>query len=214
VTDTLTGLHLVLLNLNNKTPTKWDFQSETVGEAEYIETCQQHQNFYSLGVYQIFKLQVLYLYGNIDEALKCALATEGLMQYLLGILPVTEYNFYSSLVLAAAYPAATPADRKQYAEKLEVNQQQLKIWADNCPANFQHKYLMVASVMARISGRDLESLELIDRAIASARESEFPQNEALAIYPSFTPRYARLRLGTSSRGSASSSNCNMRLSVS
>ncbi|MGK7902860.1 MAG: AAA family ATPase [Hormoscilla sp.] len=179
VTDTLTGLHLVLLNLNNKTPTLWDFQSETVGEAEYIENCQQHQNFYSLGIYQIFKLQVLYLYGNIDEALKCALATEGLMQYLLGILPVTEYNFYSSLVLAAAYPSATAESQKQYAEKLEANQQQLKIWADNCPANFQHKYLMVASVMARISGRDLESLELIDRAIASARESEFPQNEAL-----------------------------------
>ena len=62
VTDTLTGLHLVLLNLNSKTPTKCDFQSETVGEAEYIETCQQHQNFYSLGVYHIFKWYAIVIY--------------------------------------------------------------------------------------------------------------------------------------------------------
>ncbi|MEN8218004.1 MAG: ATP-binding protein [Pseudomonadota bacterium] len=59
-----------------------------------------------------------------------------------------------------------------------ANQQQMKIWADNCPENFQHKYLLVQAEMARIQGKTLEAMDLYDQAIASA--NEFIQNEALA----------------------------------
>ena len=54
----------------------------------------------------------------------------------------------------------------------------MKIWADNCPENFLSRYLLVAAEMERLSGNDLVAIDLYDRAILSAIENEFLQNEA------------------------------------
>ncbi|MUG95649.1 AAA family ATPase [Scytonema sp. UIC 10036] len=72
-------------------------------------------------------------------------------------------------------------EKAKYLEQLQKNQQQMKIWADNCPENFLHRYLLVEAEIARITGKDLEAIDLYDRAIESAREQEFIQNEALAL---------------------------------
>jgi len=56
----------------------------------------------------------------------------------------------------------------------------MKEWADNCPENFLHKYLLVAAEMNRISGQWHQAMDLYDQAIESAKENEFIQNEALA----------------------------------
>src|SRR4029078_2287356 len=46
--------------------------------------------------------------------------------------------------------------------------------------NYLHKYLLVEAERARIAGKDLEAMDLYDKAIASARENDYIQNEALA----------------------------------
>ena len=63
---------------------------------------------------------------------------------------------------------------------MQANQKQMKVWSDNCPANFLHKYLLVEAEIARIFGRWQEAIDLYDQAIASAKEQEFIQNEAIA----------------------------------
>lgn len=171
-TDTLLGLQITLGNLHKPT-------GNTM-EAEYLENCKEHQNLYSSCIYLSHKLQKLYLYWELEEALKCALEAEKQLPFIAGCLPVTEFNFFHSLILTAVYPEASETEQKEYWEKLEQNQEQMKIWADNCAANFEHKYLLVAAEMARISNEDAEAIDLYDRAIISAAENEFIQNEALA----------------------------------
>ncbi len=57
----------------------------------------------------------------------------------------------------------------------------MKIWTDNCAANFEHAYLLVAAEIARISGEDWQAMDLYDRAIiAAAKDNEFIQNVAIA----------------------------------
>jgi hypothetical protein len=56
----------------------------------------------------------------------------------------------------------------------------MKIWADNCPENFKHKYLLVQAEIARLQGQVLEAMDLYEQAIISASENEFIQHEALA----------------------------------
>ena len=180
VTDTLKGLKSILLNLTKATPERQCFDSDELRESAYLEDCQTHKNFLSLCIYYIFKIQCLYWYGDLEEALKVTLETEGLVNFILGMLPVTFYNFYASLVLAAACPEASAGDRQQYEEKIEANQQQMKVWAENCPQNFLHKYLMVEAQRRLLAGDELEFIELCDRAITAAREAEFVQEEALA----------------------------------
>ncbi len=180
VTDSILGIQLTLLNLSQLTQEKFSFENEEISEFEYLENCQQHQNFHSLCSYQILKSQVLYLYGNLSEALNCALSGQTQLHFITGKFLVTEHNFYYSLILAALYSETASDIQKDYLDKLEANQEQMKIWADNCPENFLHKYLLVAAEIARISGKVEEAIELYDQAIASARENEFIQNEALA----------------------------------
>jgi len=98
----------------------------------------------------------------------------------IGLLVAPEHYFYQSLTITALYPTASSADKKNYLKILNSNQKKMKKWSDNCPENFLHKYLLVAAEMARISGKDVEAGELYDKAIKSARENEYIQNEAIA----------------------------------
>ncbi|MGE5656716.1 MAG: AAA family ATPase [Actinomycetota bacterium] len=199
--DTLQGLQLIVKNLSKLTTNQLDFNSEELSESEYLELCQQHQNFYSLGFYFIFKSQLLYQYGHLQEALECVQKAEKQLQFITGTFLVTEYHFYASLILAALYSEASEEEQKQYWPRLEVNQKQLQSWATNCPENFLHKSLLVSAEIARFSGKDSEAIDLYDRAILSARENEFIQHEALAneLAAKFwlsknKPKYAKIHL--------------------
>jgi len=52
--------------------------------------------------------------------------------------------------------------------------------AENCPENFGTRAALVAAEIARIEGRELDAETLYERAIRSAREHGFVQNEATA----------------------------------
>jgi PAS domain S-box-containing protein len=175
--ELIQALQLILLNLMGMGEDKFNFLTEKISESQYLESGRSP---HAICIYQIFKSQVLYIYGQPEEALKCTLEAENLLTWIAGQYFVSEHNFYCSLILAALYSEASEAKQKQYWKKLEANQKQMKIWADNCQENFLHKYLLVAAEMARISGRWTEAMDLYDRAIESAREHEFVQNEALA----------------------------------
>ncbi|MBK4728400.1 AAA family ATPase [Oxynema sp. CENA135] len=178
-TDTLLGLQIMLRDLwNNKGQNFLD--SEELDEAEYLANCREHQNFYSLCIYQIHKFHLLYLEGDFENALEWAREAEGQLASITGTIPATEYNFFSSLLWAALYPTSSAEEQSQYWGKLEANQQQMKVWADNCPANFLHKCCLVEAEMARISGNIEGAIAAYDRAIQSAHEFDFVQNEALA----------------------------------
>jgi tetratricopeptide (TPR) repeat protein len=161
---------------------KFSLKTDEISSKEqYIERCKSHQSFLGICTYNIFESQALYLYGKYSEALQSALAAEKLLIYAVGHNQLAEHNFYSSLILAALYPDVLESEQKHYWDKLKSNQRQMKIWADNCPENNLHKYLLVAAEIARIAGKNIEEvLELYDRAIASANKNDFIQNEALA----------------------------------
>jgi predicted ATPase/signal transduction histidine kinase/tRNA A-37 threonylcarbamoyl transferase component Bud32 len=149
-------------------------------EIEYFESFHQHKSMAALCEYHVLKAQVLYLYHDYEEALKWALSARELIDFILGHISSSHHTFYYSLILTALYPTVSKKVQKQYWQRLLANQKQMKIWAENCPENFEHKYLLVAAEMAQILGQKQEAMELYDQAIAAAKEQEFIQNEALA----------------------------------
>ncbi|MEQ9669361.1 AAA family ATPase [Coleofasciculus sp. G2-EDA-02] len=178
--DGMVGFQLALLNLMGMTERKLDFYNEDFNDVDYLETCRTHNSFAWLCTFNIFKAQILYLYEEFELALAAILEAGNSIDFVLGHFQVSEHNFHHSLILASLYPQANEGTQKHYRQQLESNQKQMKIWADNCPENFLHKYLLIAAEMARISGDHLEAMELYDRAIDSARTNKFIQNEALA----------------------------------
>jgi PAS domain S-box-containing protein len=173
----LSALYLVLSDLMEITEAELIPQHERIGRDQYLEIDSAP---YYICTNRKFKSQVLYLQARYQEALACSIEAENLLKCIVGQYCVAEHNFYYSLILAALYPDASDLQQQQYGQKLVINQRQMKDWADNCPGNFLHKYLLVAAEMKRISGEWQEAIDLYDRAIDSAREHEFIQNEALA----------------------------------
>lgn len=178
--DGMVGFQLALLNLLGLTQSQLAFHTDQLSKRDYLEGCHAHNSFAWLCTFNIFKAQILYLYNHADQALAAIREAGQYIDFVLGHFQGSEYNFHYSLILASLYPEVTEETKAEYWQQLEANQQQLKIWADHCPENFQHKYWLIEAEMARISGQELETMRLYDRAIQSARENKFIHNEALA----------------------------------
>ena len=169
---------IILSNLMGETEDMFSFGLEDLSESDFFEDCERTQIMAALCFYQILKAQVLYLYGQ-PAPLSLLEKSAKLFGYIPATIPIASHNFYNSLTLIAHYSEASPQDKEEYWEKLKLNQEEMKDWADRCPDNFLHKYLLVAAEIARISGQWKEAMNLYDRAIESAKEYEFIQNEAL-----------------------------------
>ncbi|MEG3966424.1 ATP-binding sensor histidine kinase [Microcoleus sp. T2B6] len=155
-------------------------EEDEVSEKQHLENFQGRKSMAALCEFYVLKAQTLYLYEQYSEALEASERAAELIDYLMGHISSAHHYFYRCLILTALYSEVSESERKDYWQQLEANQKQIKVWADNCSESFAHKFSLVAAEMARISGRDLEAMDLYDRAIAEAREHDFIQNEALA----------------------------------
>jgi PAS domain S-box-containing protein len=93
---------------------------------------------------------------------------------------LVEYHFCSALCHAAVCRSATSDHRHQHLEAITAHQKQLKVWANNCPENFENRVALVDAEIAGLEGRELDAERLFEQAICSARDNAFVQNEALA----------------------------------
>ena len=86
----------------------------------------------------------------------------------------------------ARCPARRPAIRHRptsassISRHLAAHHEQLEVWAENCPENFENRAALVGAEIARIEGRELDAERLYEQAIRSARANGFVHNEALA----------------------------------
>ncbi len=100
--------------------------------------------------------------------------------FMRAYFPWVKNNFYYSLSSLALYNQASAEEQQKYLAIVNTNQKQMKIWAENAPMNFQHKYDLVAAETARVLGNTLEAIELYDQAIARAKANQYVHEEALA----------------------------------
>ncbi len=93
----------------------------------------------------------------------------------------TAFFFYDSLIRLAMVPTFTKKERKQSLKQVAKNRKRLKKWAQHAPTNNRHKWLLVEAELARVEGRDLDTImKFFREAIRLAGENEFLQEEALA----------------------------------
>ncbi len=97
-----------------------------------------------------------------------------------GLLPWPEHVFARLLILTALYARADGKLQAQWRPELERMMGRLRIWADNGPENFAHKYLLASAELARIDGRPEEAMGLYDRAVEAAQDGSFLQWQGMA----------------------------------
>jgi predicted ATPase/signal transduction histidine kinase len=174
VVDMAVTCQKILSKLIEVNSNESELEIDEISESNFLESKT------SVPQYLILKSQLAYLQEQPDRALRYAIQAKEVIALIRGNILVVEHKFYYSLSLTALYHKASTEEKQSYWQQLVANQKQMKIWADNCLENFWHKYLLIAAQMARLSDDKLQAMELYDRAISSAKEYEFIQNEALA----------------------------------
>ncbi|HEY9701175.1 MAG TPA: hypothetical protein V6C58_01940, partial [Allocoleopsis sp.] len=153
-----------------------------VDEITHLAQCKERKSTLFIAPYLILKAQICYLFEQFTEALNYVESAEKLLGDIPGVICISEHNFYYSLILLALYPQVSAKKQTKYLAKVAENQERLKLWAANCPENFEHKYLLIEAEKNSVLSKELDFtvMNLYDQAINSAQQNGFTQNQALA----------------------------------
>jgi PAS domain S-box-containing protein len=130
--------------------------------------------------YWVRKLQARFLAGDYASAIYASSRAQRVLWTSTAVFEAAEYEFYGALAQAASCDSAAGAQRQQHFDALATHHRQLRLFAENCPENFENRTALVGAEIARIEGRTLDAESLYEQAIRSARSNGFVQNEALA----------------------------------
>jgi len=180
VADIVIGQLRFIRALRGLTASLYSFDDE-FDESRFEESLRTNPNsVFARCWYWIRKLQTLFHADDYEAALQAAAMAEPLLQTAPGHFEWAEYTFYSALAQAALYDSASPEQKTQFQATLASHRQQIAVLAENCPENFGNRAALIAAEIARIEGRHQDAEILYEKAIESAREHGFIQNEAIA----------------------------------
>ncbi|HSH19368.1 MAG TPA: histidine kinase dimerization/phospho-acceptor domain-containing protein, partial [Draconibacterium sp.] len=156
---------------------------EKIGnDDDYIKSVDAHQNIQVKCIYKVLKTFSLLMLGNYKEALIVSDETEPIIYTVgtQGLLPWPEHVFARILVHARLYPEKEAPEQKKWLKEIKKGIKKLRIWAESCPENFEHKYLLATAELNIIEGHPAKALENYNKAADAAQENEFLQWEGLA----------------------------------
>ena len=171
----------LIRTLRGLTPTFGFFDDAQFDESRIERRYSENPDLaYFEFLYWVRKLQARFFAGDYESAINASLRAQRLLWTSGPQLETAEYHFYGALSQAVFCDSAAAGERQQHLDAVAAHHQQLKIWAANCPENFENRAALVGAEIARLEGRELDAERLYEQAIRSARANGFVHNEALA----------------------------------
>jgi predicted ATPase/signal transduction histidine kinase len=191
----------LIRTLRGLTPRFGSFDDEQFDEVLFEHHLASHPVALHECFYWIRKLQARFFAGDYASAVDASLKAQRLLWTAPSHFELADYYFYSALARAAVFDSGTfpfakssedkPSQRQDSSSEASVKEEecftglvahheQLTLWAENCPENFETRAALVGAEIARIEGRVVEAMDLYEQAIRSARANGFVHNEALA----------------------------------
>ncbi|MGA8655535.1 MAG: AAA family ATPase [Chthoniobacterales bacterium] len=170
----------LIRNLRGQTVAFSTFSDGNFDEQNFESRLTEDRMTVMVSRYWILKVQARFLSGDYNAGLAAAQKAKELHWSSEAFFQSLDYHYYTALTIAAVYEAASPDQQAEWLKVLTTHLNQLRQWADNCPATFLDKHDLVAAELARLQGRDLDAMRLYEEAIRSARENGFVQNEGVA----------------------------------
>jgi predicted ATPase/signal transduction histidine kinase len=169
------------LCLQEKTDGLLTFSSQGAYQEEEARESLRLSGFeWGLHWFDVLKSFLLYLYGEYAQALEVNTRADAKRDSIPSSMTYSDHFFYRVLILAATQETAREPERKARLEEMEAHRARMRVWAEHCPENHQHKYLLMSAELARVTGRQAEALELYEQAISTAQENGYLHHEALA----------------------------------
>ena len=151
-------------------------------EPDYLRRVEAHRNIQVRCIYQVLKANALLMLGQHHRALALSDEAESLIYTVgtQGLLPWPEHRFARFLIMTSLYPEASPEQQRAWTAELRQTLEQLRLWAEHCPDNFEHKYLLAAAEWARLENQPGRAMRLYEQASEAARAGNFLQWQGLA----------------------------------
>lgn len=130
--------------------------------------------------HRIMKQMTAYIHGRYAEALEAAAAAAEVLGAAMAMPMEATHHFFHALTLAKIHRGAPAGRQREIAATLRDLLRRHAIWAESCPDNFLNRHALVSAEIARLEGRAMDAMRGYERAIRSARENGFVQNEAIA----------------------------------
>ena len=180
-TALLTLAQKLIAALEGRTQGNTLLDDEHFSEAPFLAELIERSAMPPLYSYYQYKLLLLVLHEDYPAAVLAAAEADKLAQFGQGMLLSADSIFYAALaavgLISAEHDEETQARGREAFARYKERAQNL---AKSCPENFHHRYLLLEAEEARLSGKQLEAMELYEQAIALAQQGEFIHHEALA----------------------------------
>lgn len=142
-------------------------------ENSILESISKTNNMTAAFKFGQFNVMINYILGNYEIAQKWVEYTERYLQAATGLFGTADYLMFSSLCYIKKFEKQSE-DKNNLLEKINTNLKSLKVWSENCPENFGHKYYIVAAELARIQNNTLENItDLYKKSLDSIAPAEF-----------------------------------------
>ena len=175
------GALQAIRNLMGKTKNRHSFDDETFFETRYLERYASAP--LHLAYFYHARIRAAYLFDSPNAlALTDKLTT--VETFVPGQCKVPETVFYTALIWLRALRRGATGETHVDAASLESNlvrlRGMLREWAELCPTNFRARHLLVEAEAARLATDIPAAMRLYRDAIDAARDTHYPNIEALA----------------------------------
>src|SRR5262249_11207884 len=140
VIDCITAQLGLIRTLRGLTPRFGTFSDERFDEQQFESHLASNR---ALALpqcwYWIRKLQARFFAGDYTAAIEASLNAERLLWSSPAFVENAEYRFYTALAQAAALGSAPGSGRQRCLEAIAAHHEQLEIWAQHCPENFENR---------------------------------------------------------------------------
>jgi PAS domain S-box-containing protein len=177
VIDVIVSQQRFILNMRGDTAHFSTFSGDGFDEVAFEADLGSDRMSTMVCWYWIIKLQARVISGDYEAAVAAGRNARKLLWSSEGHIQLVDYYYYTALAAAAVDDGTVESEGR---ELLKAHVDRLREWAEKGAAVFRDKYELVAAEMARIEGRELDAERFYERAIRSARENGFVQNEGIA----------------------------------
>ncbi|MBW4674521.1 MAG: AAA family ATPase [Desmonostoc geniculatum HA4340-LM1] len=153
---------------------------EAYDEQSMLPIHQQVNDLYTINHLFVNKLMLSYLFGEYFKAVEHAAIAEKSLGGVTGLFVVPLFYFYDSLAHLAIYHTAKESEQQAILQKVEANQQKMKLWATHAPTNHLHRFYLVEAERYQALDQKLEAMDYYENSLAKSQENGFLQEEALA----------------------------------
>ena len=178
--DIIVSQQRFIATMRGRTTTFSTFGDAQFDEATFEAQLTGERMSLMIAWYWILKLKARFLAGEYAEALAAVDKAKTVLWASPAHIQLLDYFYYTALTVAVLYENGSADEQSGWRDLLTAHQERLREWADNYPPTFGDKHALVSAEIARLEGRDADAMRLYERAIRSARENGFVQNEGLA----------------------------------